>query len=311
MLKIKKDVSLAQFTTFKVGGPAKFFVEVETREDLSDVFRWIHEKNEKYVILAGGSNVLVSDRGFSGIVIGLRNRDCVLRGDRIDCGAGSFLSKAVNVAISNNKQSFEWAIGIPGSIGGAVRGNAGAFGSEMSEIVETVEVYNIEKDSFETFSNRDCQFAYRDSIFKQNDNYLVWNTVLKLSDGNSQDIQRNVDKYISHRSLGQPKLPSAGCVFKNIIVGEINSENTYLLDLIREEGVEKGGKVGAGWVIDKLDLRGKKMGGAKISLEHANFIVNTSDARAEDIIMLISYIKQQVRDRFGIQLQEEIVYLGF
>lgn len=311
MVKIEKNIELSSLTTFRIGGPAKFYAEVNSKDDLTDVFRWTEENNEKSAVLAGGSNVLVGDSGFDGVVIALKNRDCVILGDRMECGAGAFLSLAVSNATSNQKTGLEWAIGIPGSVGGAVNGNAGAFGVDMSSVVETVEVYNVRKKIFEVFSKKDCAFSYRNSIFKGDGNFIIWNITLRLADDVDRKAQELMSSYVLRRSKGQPKLPSAGCVFKNIIVSDIGSENRALLEMIRTEGVEKGGKIGAGWLIDKIGLGGKKIGGAKVSLEHANFIVNTGGATAQDVVMLISYIKQQVRDRFGIQLQEEIVYFGF
>jgi UDP-N-acetylmuramate dehydrogenase len=309
--KIQNNIPLAEFTTFRIGGPAKFFVVIENQEELIDAFAWISKHQIKHIILSGGSNVLISDEGFDGLVIMIKNNDTLVRGDRIECEAGTRLSKILSSTISNNLSGLEWAIGIPGSIGGAVRGNAGAFGSSISENIETIEVYDTEKNIFTILSRRDCKFKYRTSIIKTEQKYIIWKITLRFSKGIAKKTQEKISEYNSHRSKSQPKLPSAGCVFKNLIYDELDIKDNSLLARTGIKDCVKGGKIGTGWIIDKADLRGKKIGGAKISLEHANFIVNTSDATANDVVMLISYIKQKVRQKFKIQLFEEISYIGF
>lgn len=309
--KIQNNVPLAEFTTFKIGGPARFFIVIETRDELVDIFNWIEEKKVKYVILSGCSNVLVSDDGFDGLAIMIKNNDAVVKGDRVDCGAGTNLGRVVTSTISNCLTNMEWAVGIPGSVGGAVRGNAGAFGESISENIETVEVYNTKDKKFETLSRRECEFAYRSSKFKTDTNYIVWRALLRFKKGILQETQKKISEYNNHRSGTQPNLPSAGCIFKNIILKDLDIENNLILKRMGIEEHAKGGKVGAGWLIDKADLRGKRIGGAKISLEHANFIVNTSNATADDVAILISFVKQKVREKFKIQLFEEVSYIGF
>ncbi|MFA4941773.1 MAG: UDP-N-acetylmuramate dehydrogenase, partial [Patescibacteria group bacterium] len=226
--------------------------------------------------------------------------------------AGAILARAMRLAVGEDLSGLEWSAGIPrATIGGAVRGNAGAFGSSISEIIETTEVFNIKKQKFELFSNKDCRFVYRGSIFKEDGNYLIWKAILKFQKGNKRQIEKEVAKCLESRQGKQPKLPSAGSIFKNLNFKDLKESNTNLAGLAVESGAVKDDKVSAGWIIELIGLKGKKIGGAKVSLEHANFIVNTSHATAEDIIMLISYIKQQVRTRFNVQLQEEIQYLGF
>lgn len=309
--KIKEKVILAPFTTFKIGGPAKFYIEIKSKDDLSDVFDWAKENKEKVFILSGGSNVLINDNGIDGLVIKIKNDDIALRCERLECGAGVVLSRAVNMASSSSLTGLEWAVGIPGSIGGAIRGNAGAFGSSIADKVETVNIFNAKKRKFEIFSNKDCKFNYRESIFKENHNFIIWKVILKLAKGNINEIKKLTAKYINHRASFQPKLPSAGCVFKNLDLSYIEECNKELADCIIEDGAVKEGKVGAGWIIDKVGLKGKTIGGAKVSLEHANFIVNTGNANSGEVTMLISYIKQQVRNILKIQLREEVQYLGF
>ncbi len=314
MLDIKENYILRDSSTFKIGGKARYFVEIKSQEDLQDAFDWVSQKDSKWAILAGGSNVLIGDSDFGGLVIKLVNNSIDIKGDRIECGAGASLAKTVNMAVGVSLAGLEWAAGIPGSVGGAIRGNAGAYGSEISGIIENVVVYNIQKKRFDVFSTRDCQFEYRSSIFKNEDyikDYIIWSAVLKLNKGNSDEIRQKITEYIESRSKNQPNLPSAGCVFKNLRFSDLKNANPRLAELAEDEKVVRGGMVAAGWIIDMLDMKGKSVGGAKVSLEHANFIVNTGGATAEDVVMLVSIIKQKVRDRYKIQLQEEIQYFNF
>ncbi len=310
--KIKKDVPLAPSTTFKIGGPAKLFIEIRDKEDLPWAMEWARENKEEIFIFGGGSNVLVNDRGVDGLVIKIKNDEIKVRSERLDCGAGAGLAQASRLAVSQGLAGLEWAAGIPGAtVGGAVVGNAGAFGTSMSALVETVEVFNLKKKRFETLSNRDCKFDYRHSLFKESGDYLIWGAVLKMAKENKEVVEQTVNKYNSFRFQSQPRLPSAGSVFKNLSFAKLQEANANLADMAEEEGKVKNGMLGAGWLVELAGLKGKTIGGAKVSLEHANFIVNTGKATAEDVVMLISYIKQQVRDRFKVQLQEEVRYLGF
>jgi UDP-N-acetylmuramate dehydrogenase len=309
--KIQQNIPLAPLTTFKIGGPAKYFVKIETKEELAAAFDWARENKEPVFILAGGSNVLINDKGADGLVVKICNSGIKVMGQRLDCGAGAGLMAAARMAISENLTGLEWAIGIPGTVGGAVRGNAEAFSSPMSNIVETVELFNIQKKRFEIFSNKECKFTYRHSFFKENSDYLIWNVVLKMTRGNAHKIKNLIEKNLRFRSKANPKLPNAGSIFKNIPLAYLSKINVNLADEAAEVSDIRNGNVGSGWIIDKLGVKGKTIGGAKVSLEHANFIVNTGKATAEDVIMLISFIKQQARDKFGAQLREEIEYLGF
>jgi len=309
--KIKKDIPLAPLTTFKIGGSAKFLIEVKTKEELVEVFEWAREGKQEIFILSGGSNVLINDQGVDGLVIKMNNDKITVRSERLDCGAGAGLARAVRLAMSNNLSGLEWVSGIPGTVGGAVRGNAGAFGISMADIVETVEIFDIKKKRFAVFSNKDCKFGYRESIFKTSLNYLIWQVILKIRKGRASEIEKQVNENLEFRSQNQPRLPSAGSVFKNLEIANLRQDNANLANTAEEKERVKNGMVAAGWLVELAGLKGKTIGGAKVSLEHANFIINTGKATSDDVVMLISYIKQQVRNRFKVQLQEEVQYLGF
>ncbi len=311
-MNIKQNIPLAPFTTFKIGGEAEYFLEVKTKEDLAGAFEWAKEEKKEITILGGGSNVLISDNGIKGLVLKMSNDDVIVRGERLDCGAGSDLSKAARLASGDSLSGLEWSQGIPrATIGGAVRGNAGAFGVLISDIVETVEIYDMKKNRFEFLSNKFCEFGYRESIFKKKSHFLAWNIILKMTKKDSALVSNEMSRILNKRSASQPRLPSAGCVFKNFTIDEIRKANSLLAKEAEEKGVVTGGKIGAGWLVDIVGLKGKTIGGAKVSLEHANFIVNTGHATADDVVQLISLIKQKVRSHLKVQLHKEVQYLGF
>ncbi len=310
--KIKENISLGKYTTFRIGGKAKYFIEIKSKEELQDVLEWSRKNDKEMFIMGGGSNLLVNDAGVNGIVVKFSNKDITFRGNRVECEAGANLIATATKSLGQGLTGLEWATGIPGSVGGAVRGNAGAFGSSIKDLVETIEVYNLKLKKFDVYSKNISKFSYRDSIFKQNKNLLIWSVTFKLLNGDRDETDKMIEKYALYRQKTQPKFPSAGSIFKNIGFNQLCEANQDLADLSIKEMVTDGAKdVGAGWIIDKLKLQGKKIGDAKISLEHANFIVNTCNASSSDVAMLISYIKQQVRDRFKVQLMEEIEYFGF
>ncbi len=309
--EIKKNVSLKMLNTFQVGGNARYFFEAKDKESFLKVLTWAEEKNIKIYILGGGSNILVPDEGVDGLVIRMLNDGRKVMGERVECGAGASLAQVNSLAVANNLSGLEWSVGIPrATVGGAVRGNAGAFGVAMEDIVENVEVL-FKKNKFELLSNRMCKFSYRDSLFKQRDKYIIWKVILKLLPSDKNTIDSKMEKTLDFRLNKYPRLPSAGSIFENIDVNEARTANEAMFDRELRDKVGCEGKLGAGLLIDIAGLKGKSIGGIKISLEHANHIVNTGNGTAEEVVMMISFIKQQIRAKFNIQLKEEIQYFGF
>ncbi|MCK5211818.1 UDP-N-acetylmuramate dehydrogenase [Candidatus Parcubacteria bacterium] len=309
--KIQKDIALKPFTTWQVGGAAKYYLEIKSKDDLSAAYFWAKDKQKKIYILGGGSNILVPDNGVDGLVLRMLNDKIEVKGERLECGAGAGLSSAIIKATGNNLSGLEWASGIPrATIGGSIRGNAGAFGQRMADLVETIEAFYIKTKKFIVFSNRDCKFIYRSSVFKEKADYLVWSATLRLHKEKPETIRARIEESLSHRVRRYPKLPGVGSIFKNLDPLDIEKGNPMLMNELKDK-IGRTGKISAGLLIDMCGLKGKTIGGVKVSLEHANHLVNTGHARAEEIVMLISYIKQQVRDKFAIELQEEIQYFGF
>jgi UDP-N-acetylmuramate dehydrogenase len=309
--KIKKNIILSKYSTFKIGGLADFFIEVETVDELIRAILWANNKKIKFYIIGGGSNILINDKVVSGLVIKVAIDKIEIKKNQLKVGAGIRLNQAVILAYENSLSGLEWAVGIPGSIGGATRGNAGAFGGSMADIIDKISVYDTVKKSVVEYKKTNSHFKYRNSIFKLKNNLIVLEVVLKLTKGKRSDIKIKMDNILKKRSINLPKGLSAGSVFKNITIKDLSANNRSLLIKAVTEKVIKDKKVPVGWIIDQLDLKGKVIGGAKISNEHSNVIVNWKDATSDDIVTLISFIKTKVRNKLQLQLNEEIEYIGF
>lgn len=309
MINIQENVPLANHTTFRIGGPAKYFTEIAGAEELKEALQYARENQLDFFILGGGSNVLVSDRGFAGLVIKMKLNGIKIEGEKMEVGAGVPLAKAINESIKHSLAGLEWAAGIPGTVGGAVRGNAGAFGGETGNMVESVKVLNADTLETGVCEAEKCTFGYRRSIFRQNKNLIILAVTLKLSAGNAEESRKKTQEIIAQRIAKQPRgAASAGSFFINPAV----NDNKLIQEFEAEKGVKsKENKVPAGWLIDRAGMRGKKLGGAIVSEAHPNYIVNAGGAAAEDVVMLASLVKQQVRDKLGVQLREEVQYLGF
>lgn len=283
---MKKDVILAPLTTFNIGGPADWFEEVKNEKDLVEVITFCQDKKIPFLILGGGSNILFTDKGFRGMVIKVQSSKFKVKSYnskfKITAEAGAPLNKLVNLATKNSLSGLEFAAGIPGTVGGAVVGNAGAWQESIGDRVKRVKILD-KKNRFKWLNQADCQFAYRQSRFKKTKE-IVLAVELVLKKGDQKGIKQKIEENLKKREL-LPKELSAGSIF-------INPKPQS-----------------AGDLIEKCGLKGKKIGGAQISEKHANFIVNLDGAKAADVLELISLAKKKVKEKFGINLKPEIIIL--
>lgn len=311
--EVKENEILAQYTTFKIGGPAKYFYVTTNSEELLKAVKAAEDLNIPYFILGRGSNVLVSDDGFPGLVIKAMSENFEVRGEEIWVEAGFSLNRLIGVATQSSLSGLETFLGIPGTVGGAARGNAGAYGISFSQKVLELEIYK--EGKIKKFSQKDMKYAYRDSILKREPGVIL-SVILKLTKSDPKEVAKKVAEIAKQRKQKLPGQPSAGCVFKNCELANLKIDEERIikeLDITKEEWrqIIKNGKIPVGYLIDRLNLKGKTIGGAQTSLQHGGFIINTGKARAEQVMMLISDIKMRVRNQLGIQLQEEIQYVGF
>ena len=336
--KIKKNVLLKDYTTFGIGGPAKYFLETEKKEDIVRVISAAKKFNLPFFILGGGSNLLVSDKGFKELVIKIKNKELKVKNNKIFVEAGVVLNQLVNTALKNNLSGLEWAAGIPGTVGGAICGNAGAFNKSTGDLVKNVEVLEVANCKIKILNNKDCNFRYRDSIFKHKKNLIVLSATLQLKKINRKEIKERIKKYLNYRKETQPlNYPSAGSIFKNpkgfsgaavsfaaasfaaARQGEEDKSSSLSTERTRlsEGGKERiffdfaAASFAAARMIEECGLKGKRIGNVKISEKHANFIVNLGQGKAKDVKKLIELAKKRVKNKFGIDLEEEICYLGF
>ena len=285
---IEKNVSLKNYTTFKIGGKAKYFCEAKTKKDLANAISMAKKIRLPFFILGGGSNLLVSDKGYKGLVIKILNTKYQILNTKIVTEVGVPLSKLISLSAERSLTGMEWTVGIPGTVGGAVYGNAGSFGKSMKDIVKEVEVLDVKNLDFKIYNLKDCKFAYRESVFKKNKNLIILSTKLSLKKGKKKEIENKIKEYLKYKKQTQPlNFSSAGSIFKN----------------------PRG--FFAGELIEKCGLKGKRVGGAKISEKHANFIVNFGGATSKDVKKLINLAKKSVKKKFKVVLEEEIQYLGF
>jgi len=290
----QNNVLLKNHTTFRIGGKTRYFFIAKNKNGLISAVKMAKKNKLPFFVLGGGSNLLVSDKGYKGLVVKIQmtKSKCQMSSKNqyyeIFSEAGVSLNQLVNTALKNNLTGIEWAVGIPGTVGGAVYGNAGAFGKSMKNIIKEVETLDFKTLRIKKFKNKDCKFSYRDSIFKKNKNLIILSIEIQLKISNKKEIQKRIKKYFDYKKTNQPlNFYSAGSVF-------LNSKNFT-----------------AGELIEKCGLKGKKIGNIKISEKHANFIVNLGDGKAKDIKKLINLIKKEVKNKFNLRLEEEIQYLGF
>jgi UDP-N-acetylmuramate dehydrogenase len=288
---LQENVPLAPYTTFKIGGPAKYFIVAKTSDEMVQAVKEATTANIQWIVLGGGSDVLVSDKGFDGLVIKSELREVVMNEEtaEVRVGSGVLLSALIPKTMNAGFAGLEYAIGVPATVGGAVWANLGARGSDIAQWLTNVTVLTPEGEK-KNLTNEDCAFAYRDSIFKH-EKFIIVDATFQLTKTDKKVTFAKMKELADLRKDTQDVgAKCVGCVFQNPT----------------DQTTEAAAKL-----IDDLGLKGKQIGGAKVSDIHANFIINTGDATADDVVQLISYIKQQVRDKNGIQLHEEIEYIGF
>lgn len=278
---------MAKHTTFRVGGAADMLIRIQSEEQLTRLISYFGQLHQPYLVIGNGSNLLVSDRGYHGVVllIGDGMSDVKVDGERMCVQAGALLSSVASQAAQNNLSGLEFAAGIPGSIGGAIVMNAGAYEGEMSQIVESVTVLN-EQGERMVLDRDTMEFGYRTSIIR-NRAFIVVETVLRLQKGDGKAIRARMDDFNARRRAKQPlEFASAGSTFKR-------PDGYYAGKLIMDAG-----------------LRGYRIGGAQVSEKHCGFLINVGNASAQDIFELITEVQEKVKERFHVELEPEVIRIG-
>ena len=274
---------MSKHTSFKIGGPAECLVKIQTLQELKVILELVKKENIPVTVIGNGSNILVSDDGIKGIVLKIEINTFELNTQtaHLRVGSGVKLGFIAQKCLKNEIAGFEFASGIPGTIGGAIRMNAGAHGKEMKDVVISVTYMDRNGDVF-TIQNEEARFEYRNSLFAHKD-YIILEVEMQLVKGNSEEIQAKMTEYATYRKEKQPiEYPSAGSTFK------------------------RGTDFITAKLIDECGLKGYKIGGAQISEKHAGFIINKENATAEDVIKLMEYTKEQIYNKFGKVIEAEI-----
>jgi len=288
---IKLDEPMSKHTSFRVGGNADAYIIVQNKENLIEVLKIAKEYNLPITIVGNGTNLLVKDNGIRGLVINYASSNFEIIDEnneykiRVDAGVKNGV--LAQFLLKNELTGFEFAAGIPGTIGGAIYMNAGAFGGEIANIVESVTYISLKDLKIYTLKNEQCEFAYRTSIFEQDEDKIILEAIFNFKKGKKEEIAQKMDEFRNKRLSSQPlDKPSAGSTFKR-------GENFITAKLI-----------------DECNLKGYKIGGAQVSEKHAGFIINTGNASAKDIIDLIEYVKTKVYEKFGVEIKPEVRVIG-
>jgi len=295
---VRANVLMSKYTTFRIGGSVRFLVEVSETEKFVGLLNFLSGEGVEYFVLGGGSNLLWKDEEYDGVVIKILNTKFFVQNTQIIADAGVPLALIVNAATQNSLTGMEWAAGIPGTVGAAVRGNAGAYGQDTAQDLEKVEVWR--SGQVVELKKEDCGFGYRESGFKNNGD-IILRAHFKLAAGDRVEILKKTQGYIAERVGKFPHFPSAGCFFKNISLDKFPGNKSQL-----PEKFVKVGKVGAAWLIETAGLKGYTVGGAKISDEHANFLVNFNGATQADVLTIFEKVKEEVYNKYGVELEPEV-----
>jgi UDP-N-acetylmuramate dehydrogenase len=284
-IDFRKDECLKKYSSFQIGGKADYVVFPDSVEKLSALKKFLNEKDIKFFILGNGSNVIFSDMGFKGVIIKMSFLNKVeINQETVKAMAGMNLTKLCLIAAENGLSGLESCYGIPGSVGGGIFMNAGAYGGEISDYIQSVE-YMDKSGAIKSFDKQNCKFSYRDSIFKNNKRIITGATFI-LKKGERRDILNNMQNILQKRKEKQPLgIPSAGSFFKR-------PEGSY-----------------ASALIDRCGLKGLSVGGAKVSEKHAGFIVNAGNATCEDVKELAGKISRIVCEKTGVKLEKEVVFV--
>lgn len=305
---MEKNISLKQFNTFKVGGEADYFCKVFSVNELKEAIGFAKEKDLPIFVLGGGSNILVSDSGFRGLVIKIELKEILCDGNKIIAGAGVNWDEVVKLSIENELYGIENLSFIPGTIGGAIVGNIGAYGSEIKDTLEWVEVYDIEKDKLFVLNKEKCKFNYRDSIFKKNE-FVITKICLKLSKKNAPDLSyKDLKEYFGSKTPDIKEVRNA--------IGSIRSRKFPNLDKYGAAGsffknpIIKGNKIHLAKVLDELGMKGLREGDTALYEKQSLVVLNCGDANANEIKMFTDKVAEKVFKKTKIKITPEVVFVG-
>lgn len=304
MLNIKQNILLKDYTTLKIGGPAKYFIEVHSVEELKEALQYAKDNSLEFYIIAGGSDLLISDEGYDGLIIKLCLQGLTLYSNRVTSSSGTELQKLVDYTIKNGLAGIEKLNDIPGTVGGAVYGNAGAFGQTISDRLIRIRVLIDEEEKW--LSKSELKFDYRKSVLKNHKNWVILEAEFEMESRNSDSLRKTAQDVLETRMQKYtPGIKCPGSFFKNLIIDRLPK------DLQKDMPKDYYGKVPAWWFLEKVGAKGKTRGEIKIADHHANLFTNQGSGTAADLFALAKEYKDKVKEKFGIDLEPEVQLIGF
>jgi len=297
---------LSGYTRFRIGGPAAVLCDTSDVEAFQSALQLAKSLGLPRMVIGGGTNLVVSDTGFEGIVLRFTGANILHYGKALRVESGAILQDIVDYSIQRALKGLETLTGIPGYLGGAVYGNAGAYGHSIQELVQLV--WFTDGNQVETFNNAACQFHYRESIFKDQKDWIILSTQLGFRDGDAAELAKTAADIRTIRDAKYPpSMRCAGSIFKNVFFAELPGavQGEVPAKVVRE------GKVPSAWFLEQVGAKGMQRGDIKVADYHANLIYNDGEGAAADLVVIIEELKKRVRERFGFELEEEVQFVGF
>ncbi len=305
-LTVLSNAPLSRYTRFALGGPADVYAETASVEAFIVALTVARASGQNYVVIGGGTNLIVSDDGFRGIVLRFIAQRILAAGDRVVADGGAVLQDLVDFTVDRGLQGLETLAGIPGSVGAAIYGNAGAYGHSISERVRTVRFYD--GAGVRVFDNEACEFHYRESVFKRHKDWIIFSAELVMTTADAAALRKTADDIVKVRNEKFPvTMKCAGSIFKNLLVAQLPQSVAQRVP----ERVVREGKVPAAYFLDEVGAKGMTRGDIHVATYHANLLYNAGAGTAADLRALIDDLKARVAEKFGITLEEEVQYVGF
>lgn len=302
---MRRQVPMAEYTRFGIGGPADVFAETSCERAFVDAVRVLRATGTPFVVIGGGTNLIVSDAGFRGTVLRYTSDEIEAGGALVRAHAGATLDAVVNFTLSRGLAGLETLAGIPGSLGGAVYGNAGAYGHAIGERVRAVRF--LDGQELRTIDNAGCHFTYRESVFKRRGDCVVLSAEFALTPADGAALELTAAGIVRTRNEKfPPTMKCAGSIFKNLLLAELPPE---VAAQVPDSKVREG-KVAAAFFLEQAGAKGRSRGGIRVAEYHANLIYNHGAGTAADLTALIAELKERVGERFGLELEEEVQYIG-
>jgi UDP-N-acetylmuramate dehydrogenase len=303
---VRRDFLLSACTRFGIGGPADLYAETGDPDRFVDALDVAKASGLETVVIGGGTNLIVADDGFRGVVLKLANEEIRADDASVYVESGASLQALVDFTVDRGLQGLETMTGIPGSAGAAIYGNAGAYGHSIAERISSVRFYD--GGRIRVFDNAQCQFRYRESVFKEHKQWIVFSAQLAMERGDAAALRETADRILGIRNKKYPStMKCAGSIFKNFLLAELPP------DVVREipPNVIIEGKVPSAWFLEQVGAKGMQAGDIHVADYHANLIYNAGTGTARDLVGIILELKQRVDRRWGIPLEEEVQYVGF